>query len=96
MSGTNTIKEISCKQCDWLVVSDFHGVSWPACTNPQCYTFVDMTKCQETGIYFKPVMDGSCNHCTDRDRYKVVNVIELRGMSFRLCDKCKKALKKLL
>ena len=42
------------------------------------------------------VMDGGCNHCTDRDRYRKITVIELRGMSFRLCDKCKKMLKKLL
>ncbi len=44
----------------------------------------------------KKLMEGGCNVCTDRDRYKIVNVIEMRSLSFRLCDKCKKELKKLL
>ena len=40
--------------------------------------------------------EGGCNHCTNRDSYEEVNIIELRSMSLRLCDKCSKMLKKLL
>jgi hypothetical protein len=43
----------------------------------------------------KKVMEGGCNMCVDRD-YEEVNVIEMRSLSFRLCDKCKKMLKKIL
>lgn len=38
---------------------------------------------------------GSCNACTNRDCDTVTNV-DLRGMSFRLCDPCRKVLKKAL
>ena len=43
----------------------------------------------------KRIMEGSCNMCTDRD-YEEVNVIEMRSLSLRLCDKCKKMLKDIL
>jgi len=40
--------------------------------------------------------EGSCSLCNDRDRYDIVNVIDMKSLSFRLCDKCKKLLKKIL
>ena len=42
------------------------------------------------------IMHGGCNLCTYSEKYRVVNVIQLRNLEFRLCDKCKKKLKKLL
>ena len=42
------------------------------------------------------IIEGYCNNCTDKDGYRKINVIELRNISFRLCDKCKKMLKKML
>ena len=39
---------------------------------------------------------GSCNACTDRDSYEKVTEVQLRGMSFRLCDRCKVELVGLL
>jgi hypothetical protein len=41
------------------------------------------------------MMYGSCNACTNREGNTVTN-IDLRGMSFRLCDGCRKSLKKAL
>lgn len=38
---------------------------------------------------------GGCNACTTRD-YENVTVVDLRGMSIRLCSFCQKALKKAL
>lgn len=38
---------------------------------------------------------GSCNACTNRDGDTVTN-IDLRGMSFRLCNGCRVILKKAL
>ena len=40
-------------------------------------------------------MYGSCNACTSREGATVTN-IDLRGLSFRLCDPCRKILKKAL
>lgn len=46
------------------------------------------------------LMAGSCNACTDvsRDRnaYETVTEVDLRGLSFRLCDRCRVKLKELL
>ena len=42
------------------------------------------------------LMNGGCNMCVDRDSYEVVNVVEMRSLSFRLCDKCRKNLKEML
>ena len=41
----------------------------------------------------KKLMVGSCNMCVDRDSYEEINIVEMRSLSFRLCDKCKKQLK---
>ena len=38
---------------------------------------------------------GSCNACTNREGDTVTNV-DLRGMSFRLCDPCRRILKNAL
>lgn len=38
---------------------------------------------------------GSCNACADRD-HKTVTNIGMRGLSFRLCDSCRKILKDAL
>ena len=38
---------------------------------------------------------GSCNACTTRD-YDTVTNVDLRGVSFRLCDPCRKILKAAL
>ena len=44
----------------------------------------------------KKTIEGACNMCLNKDSYEEVTIIEMRSLSFRLCDKCKKLLKDIL
>ncbi len=39
---------------------------------------------------------GSCNACSGQKFYQVVTEITLRTLTFRLCDECRKELKRKL
>ncbi len=39
---------------------------------------------------------GSCNACNGDRYYQVVTEVTLRTLTFRLCDECRKALKRKL
>jgi hypothetical protein len=39
---------------------------------------------------------GSCNACNQSERYLVVTEVRLTTLTFRLCDPCRKSLKRKL